>query len=196
MTIQVTLIDENDAGPELAPLYGAIKSSLGIDFVPDMFRLLSTRPDLLGAILGGYQAVFLGGSVDRRTKEVVAAWTSGLNQCPYCVGTHNYFARAFGGSPELTAAIERGAPVSELPVDEPLRTLLAFVEKVTRTPYKVVEGDWADTIAAGWTRDQVLEVLFTSALFCTITRLVDVTGLGSSVDQSRISELQTDRASG
>jgi uncharacterized peroxidase-related enzyme len=189
MSVRVPLVAETDATGDLAAIYDDIKGSLNIPFVPDMFRLLSTRPDLLKAILGGYQAIFLGGVLDRRLKETIAAWTARLNQCPYCVGTHNFFVLAFGGTPELTNAIETAAGVEDLPLDDKTKSLLAFTEKITLTPWKITDGDWASTRDAGWSESEVLEASFTAALFGSITRMVDGLGLGSSVEHSRISQL-------
>ena len=189
MSVRVPLIAETDATGELAATYEDIRQSLNLPFVPDMFRLLSSRPDLLNAVLNGYRTVFLGGILERRVKEMIAAWTSRLNECPYCVGTHNFFVLAYGGTPELTHAIETASGVDDLPVDDKTKTLLAFVEKVTRTPWRITDGDWAGARDAGWSDEELLEASFTSALFGTITRLVDGLGLGTSVDHSRISQL-------
>lgn len=190
MSVRVPLVAETDATGDLAAIYEDIKGSLNIPFVPDMFRLLSTRPDLLGAILGGYRAVFLGGELERRTKEIIAAWTARLNQCPYCVGTHNFFVLAFGGTPELTQAIETAPGIAELPLDDKIKSLLTFTEKITLTPWKITDGDWESARAAGWSQSELLEASFTAALFGSITRLVDGLGLGSSVEESRISKLR------
>jgi alkylhydroperoxidase family enzyme len=72
---------------------------------------------------------------------------------------------------------------------------LAFTEKVTLTPWRITDGDWAGARDAGWSETELLEGSFTAALFGTITRLVDGLGLGSSVEHSRISQLpQSDSA--
>jgi uncharacterized peroxidase-related enzyme len=195
MSVRVPLIAETDATGELAATYEDIRQSLNLPFVPDMFRLLSSRPDLLNAVLNGYRTVFYGGVLERRTKEMIAAWTARLNECPYCVGTHNFFVLAFGGSPELTHAIETAPGVDALPLDDKTKSLLAFSEKVTLTPWKITDGDWAGARDAGWSETELLEASFTAALFGTITRLVDGLGLGTSVEHSRISQLpQSDSA--
>jgi uncharacterized peroxidase-related enzyme len=189
MSVRVPLIAETDATGELAATYEDIRQSLGLPFVPDMFRLLSSRPDLLNAVLNGYRTVFYGGVLERRTKEIIAAWTARLNECPYCVGTHNFFVLAFGGTPELTHAIETAPGVDALPLDDKTKSLLAFTEKVTLTPWRITDGDWASARDAGWSETELLEGSFTAALFGTITRLVDGLGLGTSVEHSRISQL-------
>ncbi|MFR9797582.1 carboxymuconolactone decarboxylase family protein [Streptomyces sp. MS06] len=186
--IRVPLIEEKEATGRLAELYEEVKQATELPFVPDMFRLVSTRPDLLGVVLAGYRGIFLDGVLPRRTRELICAWTSKVNQCPYCVGTHRFFLQVFGGSEELSEAIEAAASVDDLPVDERTRTLLRLLTKLTREAYKITDEDWQSALDAGWTAEELLEAFFTTSLFNFITRMVDGLGLGTSVTASRISQ--------
>lgn len=188
--MRVPLVPESEASGQLADVYEEVRHSLDVDFVPDMFRLLSTQPHLLEAVLTGYRATFLQGQLGRQVKELVAAWTARVNECPYCVGTHTFFMLVHGGSQALVSAVETADSVEDLPVDDRTRALLALVEKVTRTPWRITDGDWTGTRETGWSDTELLEAVFTSALFNTITRLVDALGLGASVDSSRIARLR------
>ncbi|ATL67444.1 carboxymuconolactone decarboxylase family protein [Nocardia terpenica] len=190
--VRVPLIEESEASGRTAELYALVKQATGLPFVPDMFRLASTRPDLLEVVLTGFTGMFGGGVLPRETKEIISAWTSRVNSCPYCVGTHNYFLRLFGGPAELTEAIETAASPDELPVDERTRQLLHLVTKVSTAAYRITDADWERTEAAGWTNEEVLEAVFCAALFNFINRLVDGLGLGTSVTESRISRQTID----
>ncbi|HET9255351.1 MAG TPA: peroxidase [Pseudonocardiaceae bacterium] len=185
--VRVPLIDESAATGRTAELYALVKHATGLPFVPDMFRLASTRPDLLEVVIGGFNGIFGGGVLARETKEIISAWTSKLNSCPYCVGTHNYFLRLFGGTEELTEAIKTATSPDELPVDDRTKQLLRLVTKITQAAYKVTDEDWNEAADAGWTNTELLEAVFCSALFNFINRLVDGLGLGTSVSESRIS---------
>jgi uncharacterized peroxidase-related enzyme len=157
-----------------------------------MFGMLSSRPDLLEAVVSGYLGVFSDGALDRRTKELIASWTSQVNGCPYCVGTHNYFLQLFGGSKELATAIQGAHSEDDLPVDERTKSLLRLVTTVCHHAYKVSDSLWQATLEAGWSSEQLFEAVFTTALFNSITRLVDGLGLGQSVAQSRTSMMEPD----
>lgn len=191
--VRVPMIDEATATGRTAELYRSIKEATGFPFVPDMFRLASSDPNLLEVVFTGYRGLFLAeGTLPRETKELIASWVSQVNQCPYCVGTHNFFLQYFGAPKELIDAISTATTADDLPVDEKTRTLLHLVTKVSKHAYKVTDEDWADAKAAGWTGEQVLEAVFGASLFNFITRIVDSTGLGTSVTQSRISQQQVD----
>ena len=160
-----------------------------------MFRIVSKRPKLLETMLAGYDGVFNHGKLPRQTRELISAWTSKVNECPYCVGTHSYFLQAFGGSAELAKAIEAADSPDDLPVDEPTKVLLHLVTKLSRSAYRITDTDWQVALDAGWTADDLLEAFFCAALFNFITRLVDGLGLGASVARSRISQLEPSDAS-
>jgi uncharacterized peroxidase-related enzyme len=186
-TVRVPLVEEADAEGRTAELYEAIKSRMGIPFVPDMFRLVSSRPDLLEVVIAGYGGVFNDGVLPRATREMISAWSSKVNGCPYCVGTHNWFLAQFGGSKELTDAIAEAGSVEDLPIDERTKELMRLVTQVGTGAFRITDEDWARTLAAGWTEGELLEAVFTASLFAFINRLVDGLGLGNSVTRSRIS---------
>ncbi len=186
--VRVPLIDEADATGRLAELYERAKEVTQLDFVPDMFRLVSSRPELLETMLAGYNGVFNHGRLPRQTREMISAWTSKVNQCPYCVGTHNFFLQVFGGSKELADAIETAESPDDLPVSERDRVLLHLLTKLSRSAYRITDADWQRALNVGWTADDLLEAFFCAALFNFITRLVDGLGLGTTVTRSRISQ--------
>lgn len=187
--VRVPLVEEKDAHGRLAELYDEVKKATGLPFVPDMFRLLSTRPDLLTAAVAGYQAMFGEGVLPRQTRELICAWTARVNQCPYCVGTHNFFYQVFGGPAEIGDAIDGADTPDDLPVDDKTKVLLRLLTKVGTEAYKIVDADWQGALSAGWTDEELLEAFFTTSLFGFITRMVDSLGLGTSVAASRISQL-------
>ncbi|HEV2639947.1 MAG TPA: peroxidase-related enzyme [Actinocrinis sp.] len=185
--VRVPLVEEADATGRTAELYALIKSTTGIPFIPDMFRLVSTRPELLEVLITGYNGVFSSGLLPRATREMISAWTSKVNGCPYCVGTHNWFLAQFGGSAELTAAIADSSTPEDLPVDERTKALMRLVTKVSTDAPRITDADWAAAGQAGWSDDELLEAVFCAALFNFINRLVDSLGLGSALTRSRIS---------
>ncbi|HEY0697361.1 MAG TPA: carboxymuconolactone decarboxylase family protein [Micromonospora sp.] len=184
--IRVPLVDEEHAEGRTAELYERIKAVTGLPFVPDMFRLTSTNPRLLEVVVTGYGGIFHGDTLPRQLKELISAWTSKLNGCPYCVGTHNWFLSQFGGSDELVEAVENASTAEELPVDDRTMPLMQLVTKVSTGAYKITDADWEKATAAGWSDAELLEAVFCASLFAFINRLVDATGLGTSVDRSRI----------
>jgi uncharacterized peroxidase-related enzyme len=184
--VRVPLIEEADATGRTAELYHQIKSAFGVPFIPDMFRLASTKPALLEALVAGYGSAFGELELARQTRELVASWSSKMNSCMYCVGTHNWFLLQFGGTQELADAITHAGTPDDLPVDDKVKVLLQLTTKVSTEAYKVTDGDWNAALDAGWSQGELLDAVFVASLFNFITSMVESLGLGSALQRSRV----------
>ena len=80
----VRLIDESEASERVKVLFEEIKSGLGIDFVPNLYRAMASNPDYLEANWRRVKAIMVeSGKLDRLTKEIVAVAVSAVNGCHY-----------------------------------------------------------------------------------------------------------------
>ncbi len=80
----VRLIAEEEATGKVKALYEEIKSELGIDFVPNLYRAMASNPDYLEANWRKVKAImFASGKLDRLTKEIIAVAVSAVNACRY-----------------------------------------------------------------------------------------------------------------
>jgi alkylhydroperoxidase/carboxymuconolactone decarboxylase family protein YurZ len=80
----VVMIEEEDATGKVEQIYGDIKSTLGIDFVPNLYKVMASKPDFLEASWSKSKAVMVApGKLDRLTKEIVAVAVSAVNGCVY-----------------------------------------------------------------------------------------------------------------
>lgn len=80
----VRLIDESEASERVKVLFEEIKSGLGIDFVPNLYRAMASNPDYLEANWRRVKAIMVeSGRLDRLTKEIVAVAVSAVNGCHY-----------------------------------------------------------------------------------------------------------------
>lgn len=58
--------------------------SKGRENVPEILKFFSLRPDFLRQVIGFSEtAHFTYWLLHRKTKEMIATYVSGLNQCPY-----------------------------------------------------------------------------------------------------------------
>lgn len=82
---RIAWIDDQQADGPVADIYRRWKeANPGRDQMPDILKCFSLRPDLLRGIIDvSYSLHFQDGYLDRRTKEMIATYVSGLNQCPY-----------------------------------------------------------------------------------------------------------------
>ena len=82
---RISWIEDENASGDLAEVYSHWKKEQpDRDCIPDILKCFSMRPDFLKSVIGFSCSLhFSDGHLDRRTKEMIATFVSGLNQCPY-----------------------------------------------------------------------------------------------------------------
>ncbi len=81
--VRIPIVQESQASGEAKALYDEIRSFFGFAMVPDIMKLVSTRPDFLRVMFEGYKAMFGGGVLPRQVKEMIATTVSKTNSCAY-----------------------------------------------------------------------------------------------------------------
>jgi alkylhydroperoxidase/carboxymuconolactone decarboxylase family protein YurZ len=80
----IKMVSEEEATGRVKELYEEIKKSLGIDFVPNMYRVMALKPDFLEANWNKTQTIMNApGKLDKLTKEIIAVAVSAVNSCQY-----------------------------------------------------------------------------------------------------------------
>ncbi len=86
----VRVVAENEATGKVKDIYEDIQATLGIDFVPNMYKALSGNPDYLEITWKKVQmAMGVDGKLGRQTKDIVALTVSIMSGCDYCIGVYN-----------------------------------------------------------------------------------------------------------
>jgi hypothetical protein len=82
---RIRWVNESEATGEIAKAYGDwTAANPGRPEIPGILKSLSLRPDLLRGMDELSDKVhFSDGHLTRRLKEMIAAYVSALNQCPY-----------------------------------------------------------------------------------------------------------------
>ena len=60
----IKLISEDEAAGKVKDIYAEIKATLGIDFVPNMYRAMASKPDYLESQWRRSQAIMGGDKLD------------------------------------------------------------------------------------------------------------------------------------
>ena len=105
----VSLLSDEDAGPEARAVFDEIRAARGTDYINNFWRALAHDPDLMRATWDRLKAVMGPGDLDPLVKEMIYIAVSVANGCGYCVHSHTAAAKAKGMTPaqhgELMAVI-------------------------------------------------------------------------------------------
>ena len=166
----LSVIEEDQATGEVAELYAQFRSRFGRPDVPGILKCFATHPPLLRHMMELSESlIFADGHLNRRQKEMIAAFISVQNECPYCADSHGFFFRVHGES-------------SALP--EPDKAMLRFVQKTTLDSGSISEADIQKLHASGWDDTSIYYAIAACGLFNFYNRYVSANGVKPVSDEA------------
>jgi AhpD family alkylhydroperoxidase len=141
----------------------------------DVIKLVKYRPDFYGTPMSKvtHEAMRGASSWSVGDRELMAAFIAKTNQCEFCTKAHSAVADlAHGGKKKVSAVL---CDLESPEIDEPLRTTLLMLGKLTRE-HGVDADDMRAVIAAGASFQQIEDALAVAFSFNIIGRLADSFG--------------------
>jgi uncharacterized peroxidase-related enzyme len=178
-SINLPVVEEDEASAEVAALYDHFRSHFGRPDVPGILKCFATHPPLLKHMMDlSGSLIFSEGHLIRRHKEMIATLVSSQNACPYCADSHSFALRMNGGSAEALCAIQQNDLLSPaLTFAE--QALLSFVAKLNSRSHEIAKADIDALRQTGWDDLEISEAIHVAALFATFNRVVNAFGLPS-----------------
>ena len=148
------------------PALEKIQKSLG--FIPNLMAPFANNPTVLQGYLA-LDAVYEKGSFTPRERQIILLAASVENNCNYCVAAHSTIAKgALHTPPEVIAAVRKGTLVP----DAKLNALVTLVKELVRERGYAKDETIQKFLAAGYKKEQVMELLLGIALK-TISNYLD-----------------------
>jgi len=129
-------------------------------FVPNILGTLASSPSALNAYLSIMSGSEKFGTLTPADRQFLYLCVSVTNACNYCVPAHTGGCIKAGIDPEIIEAARIGALISD-PHFQALRT---FVQAVVAKHGHVDQTEMDAFLAAGFSKDQVLEILASVAV--------------------------------
>ncbi len=142
--------------PKSAELLKGVAKAYG--FVPNLMGVFAESPATLEAYLN-LGKLLDGSSFDATELQTVILAISRENNCEYCVAAHTTVAAMQGVPADVVDAIRSDEPIA----DARLETLRRFATLVVQKRGWLEDEEVAQFLAAGFTRQQVLEVILAVA---------------------------------
>jgi uncharacterized peroxidase-related enzyme len=143
--------------------------------VPDAARLSFYRPDFYGSYSKAitHEAMRGPSAWSVAERELMAAYVSNVNDCPFCIGAHTATATQASGNEVMVAAAL--ADLESAPVEERLRATLRMLGRLTRDGYLSAQ-DVRAVLDTGVSRQQVEDALAICYAFNVTNRLANAFG--------------------
>lgn len=147
-----------------------------LDELSDITDITFNDRKRLGPLDKASQAIMRGkSSFSPAQKELFAAYVSGLNSCQFCYGSHAAVAKKFGVSTDIIEGLL--ADIESAPIADNQKPLFHYLRKLTLSPSKLVQEDANNVFEAGWTEQDLQDVILIGCLFSFYNRLLDGHGI-------------------
>lgn len=115
--------------------------------------------------------------LSKQDRELVATFTSNLNGCKFCTGSHKVFALSVGASEQ-----EIDIALSDSYVGHRLESILDYVKKLTVAPSSITKNDAQKVFDAGFSEDELKDAIAVCAAFNLFNRIVEGHGIQENAD--------------
>jgi uncharacterized peroxidase-related enzyme len=143
--------------------------------LPDAAKLVFYRPEFYGSPMKKFTHRAMRGSSQWSVgdRELMAAWVSRLNECPFCIKAHGAVAaKAYGDRTKVDNVL---SDLGTAAVEAPLRATLVLLGKLTRE-HSINADDIRKVIASGVSHQQIEDALAVCFAFNTTNRLANAFG--------------------
>lgn len=149
-------------------IFDDLESKLG--FVPNIYATYAYSDNAPARYL-----TFANGktSLNNKEKEVINLIVSEVNECKYCQAAHTQLGKMNGFTEEQTIQLRQG----RAPFDEKLDALVKLAGEIARNSGKISEEVLEDFFNAGYTKENLVDVIVNVGEKATTNYLHNVTGI-------------------
>jgi uncharacterized peroxidase-related enzyme len=171
---RLPVADEQAAPDDIRALYEQMRARPG--FVPNVYRALGGRPELLRGFVALYQAIMEQDSgLSKAEREMIAVAVSSANECAYCLVSHGAALRIRAKDAPLADMVAANYRAADLPPRQ--RAMLDYAVKVTLSSHLCGQDDLDELRAHGFSDGDILDIVQAAAFFNYSNRVASALGL-------------------
>jgi alkylhydroperoxidase family enzyme len=149
-------ITPDQLGQDAQPVLDHVRKAFG--FVPNLTVVMALSPRSLKGYFDHLE-IFAQSSFSPAEQQLVLLTSSLVSQVPYAVAVHTAMAKVAGLDESVITAIRESRPTD----NSKLEALRQLTESAARNGGKVGDTTLENYLTAGWTKSQIIEILFALA---------------------------------
>lgn len=154
---QFTTYTTENAPEASKPLLIGAKQALG--FLPNLLGGMAESPTLLEGYMS-VAGIFNKTTLSETERQIILMTSNRLNDCTYCMAAHTTISQGAKIPADVIAALRNATPIA----DAKLEALRQFTVRLVESRGWPTDADVQSFIAAGYTRQTVLEVILGTSL--------------------------------
>jgi uncharacterized peroxidase-related enzyme len=146
-------------------------------FVPNVFLVLSRRPDEFRAFFAYHDALMVkeSGSLSKADREMIVTTTSAKNSCLYCVMAHGAILRIYAKNPLVADQVAVNHHKADITPRQ--KAMLDFAVKVCLDSQSVGDQDYAQLRGHGFDDEDIWDITAITGFFGMSNRMANVTSM-------------------
>lgn len=146
-------------------------------FVPNVFLVLSRRPDEFRAFFAYHDALMVkeSGSLTKADREMIVTTTSAKNNCLYCVMAHGAILRIYAKNSLVADQVAVNHHKADITPRQ--KAMLDFAVKVCLDSQSVGDQDYAELRAHGFDDEDIWDITAITGFFGMSNRMANVTSM-------------------
>jgi uncharacterized peroxidase-related enzyme len=157
---RISRLDRNDVSEAVGEIYDRYMRQRGN--VPNMFRTVAHRPQILQTMIAHMEAILNTGTLPTALKELVIVRTSQMNACEYCLASHSLLARKLGYTAEQIDGLAHFEERTDFTDRE--KAALRLGERLTRNERPLTEPELSE-LKRFFDEGEIVELMAASGLF-------------------------------
>lgn len=146
-------------------------------FVPNVFLVLSRRPDEFRAFFAYHDALMIKdtGSLTKADREMIVTTTSAKNNCLYCVMAHGAILRIYAKNPLVADQVAVNHHKADITPRQ--KAMLDFAVRVCLDSQSVGDQDYAQLREHGFDDEDIWDITAITGFFGMSNRMANVTSM-------------------
>ncbi|NTU79437.1 MAG: peroxidase-related enzyme [Chloroflexales bacterium] len=165
---------ESELPADIQELFAKNREKPG--FVPNVFRALSLRPEVLRGFIALYDSLMAAeGGLTKVEREMIAVAVSAQNHCHYCLVSHGAVLRVRAKDAHMADTVAANYRVAGITPRQ--RAMLDYAVKLTRASAEIGDEDLAVLRAHGFGDGEIFDITQIAAFFNYSNRAASALGM-------------------
>ncbi|AEV32591.1 carboxymuconolactone decarboxylase family protein [Owenweeksia hongkongensis] len=171
------IVEYQNAPETIQAIYDDTMQTLQLPFVLNWFKCQGNNATLLKGNWAKLKSTLMEGDVPNVLKQLIIYNVSKLRGCQYCAHAHGIFADSMASMLSEEPGFKPSQDMDSPHIPASYKTAISVVTKAALNPQDVDEKDFAKLQEAGFSNNEIQELMAQADLVNMLNTIADVSGI-------------------